>query len=402
MNGTEVGPGARGPRFKPIYFLAFSGDLLGSLLIVACVLVGTRLGVENWIIGILGSSYGASYMFSAAMFGHVSDKIGRRRSLFITSIGFSIIATLFIAFPTIIALLVFGQVAIGILYGFWWSSIEAYISENTTTADHQRKLNNFCISWSLGYMMGPFLGPLLSIIGAIFSFLLLLAFSVTNFVIVGLFIQPSGYARGSSLEGNKDTRHPGNESLGNLAVPSAILILTIFVYAFTKSFFIGLFPDIAISKIGFSEVETGAIGLTFGLARTGAFIVQNRMKSKSIALRIAIALGLSATCFLFAMTTDFTWYLVFVSVMGVFSGMLYTTTLELLMGINEHRKGRVAGFFEASIGFGTFIAPILGSSVLGLGYAIAYVVVASVSTAIAILALAFYLTSRAIRKHVIA
>nr|MDO8083874.1 MFS transporter [Candidatus Sigynarchaeum springense] len=390
MNGSRRSNGD--PRFKAIYFLAFSGDLLGSLLIVACVLVGTRLGVENWIIGILGSSYGVSYMFSAAMFGHVSDKIGRRSSLIITCVGFSVIASLFIAFPTNVALLVLGQVAVGILYGFWWSSIEAYISENTTAADHQRKVNNFCVSWSLGYMMGPFLGPLLSIIGAGYSFSLLLAFSIANFVVVGLFIHPNAHGQKNPVQAtNSGAGQTRSKGLENLTIPSAILILVIFIYAFTKSFFIGLFPDIAISKIGFSEVETSAIGLAFGLARTASFIVQNRMKSKSVALRIALAIGLSAMCFLFATTTDFTCYIVFISVMGVFSGMLYTTTLERLLELNEQRKGRVAGFFEASIGIGTFLSPIIGSSVLGLGHIMAYVVVASVSIAIAVLALAFFL-----------
>ncbi len=395
MNGTVPDPRPQRPRFKPIYFLAFSGDLLGSLLIVACVLVGTRLGVADWIIGVLGSSYGVSYMFSAAMFGHVSDKIGRRRSLFITSAGFSVVAALFIAFPNIVALLVLGQVTIGLLYGFWWSSIEAYISENTTGADHQRKVNNFCISWSLGYMMGPFLGPLLSIIGAVYSFSLLLTFSIANIAVVGTFIRPSARSPKVPVQ-EKDRRAepPGDQGLGSMAAASAILILVIFTYAFTKSFFIGLFPDIAISRIGFSEIQTSAIGLAFGLARTAAFVVQNRMKSKSIALRIALAIVLSTTCFLFATTAEFSAYIVFVSIMGIFSGMLYTTTLELLLQLNEQRKGRVAGFFEASIGIGTFLSPILGSSVLGFGYAMSYIVVATVSTAIATLALALYLMQK--------
>ncbi|MBN2149869.1 MAG: MFS transporter [Candidatus Lokiarchaeota archaeon] len=391
MNGTVPGPSPRRPRFAPVYFLAFSGDLLGSLLIVACVLVGTRLGVEDWIIGVLGSSYGVSYMFSAAAFGHVSDKIGRRRSLLITSAGFSAVSAILVAFPNVIALLVIGQVAIGLLYGFWWSSIEAYISENTAGADHQRKVNNFCISWSLGYMMGPFLGPLLSLIGAVYSFSLLLAFSIANLVVINCFIRPVARSPINSAQGMpQDVARVNGQGAGNLAIPSAILILLIFIYAFTKSFFIGLFPDIAISRIGFSEVETSEIGLAFGLARTAAFVIQNRMRSKSIALRVAIALLLSLTCYLFLLTTDFPSYLVFVSVMGVFSGMLYTTTLELLLQLNEQRKGRTAGFFEASIGIGTFLSPVIGSSVLGFGYAASYAAVATVSTAIATIAIALY------------
>ncbi len=399
MSDSDHGLSLQKPRFKPIYFLAFSGDLLGSLLIVSCVLVGTKLGVDDKIIGILASSYGVSYMFSAAVFGRVSDRIGRRRSLIITAIGFSIIAGLFISFPSNVPLLVLGQVTVGILYGFWWSSIEAYISENTTAADHQRKVNNFCVSWSLGYTIGPFLGPLLSIIGAVYSFSLLLVFSLANIVVVGLFIRPSIHSQKPPVQvGSRDVVSPENQELRNLAISSVILVLAIFTYAFTKSFFIGMFQDIALSKIGFNEIQTSVIGLAFGLARTASFIAQNRMKSKSIILRVLLAIGLSASGFLFATTSEFVLYLAFISIMGVFSGLVYTTTLELLLQINEKRKGRIAGFFEASIGIGTFISPILGSSVLGFGYVAAFVVVASVSTAIATLALVFYLVLASRKK----
>jgi MFS family permease len=115
------------------------------------------------------------------------------------------------------------------------------------------------------------------------------------------------------------------------------------------------------------------------------------MKNKSVLLRVLLAIGLSASCFLFATTSEFSLYIIFISIMGILSGLVYTTTLELLLQINEKRKGRIAGFFEASIGIGTFISPILGSSVLGFGYVATYVVAASVSTAIAALALVIYL-----------
>ncbi|NMC05042.1 MAG: MFS transporter, partial [Candidatus Lokiarchaeota archaeon] len=299
---------------------------------------------------------------------------------------------LFIAFPDNISLLVIGQVIVGLLYGFWWSSIEAYISENTTSEDHQRKVNNFCISWSLGYMMGPFLGPLLSIIGAVYSFSLLLAFSLANIVVVGLFIHlPVESPRSISNHASDHVNNSRSTGDSKLAITSAILILAIFTYAFTKSFFIGLFPDIAISKIGFTEVETSMIGLAFGLARTASFMIQNRMKSNSVPLRVVLAAALSSTGFLFTMTTSFIAYVAFISFMGILSGLVYTTTLELLLHINEQRKGRIAGFFEASIGIGTFLSPILGSSVLGLGYVMAYIVVASVSTTLAVIALLLYL-----------
>lgn len=388
-------------NFLPIYYLAFNGDFLCSLMIVGCVLVGNQLGWTGIITGLLGSAYGLSYMASPTICGRVSDKIGRRKSLSITSIGFTIIAAFFIAFPSNVVLLVSGQIGVGILYGFWWCSVEAFISENSTPGNHQSKVNKFCISWSIGYTIGPFLGPVLGSIDAVYSFTILLVGSIVNMFVI-YFLLPASAPREkipttTTDDGtNHESSGKNNTGIASIKLASMILVFTIFTYAFTKSFFIGLFPDIAENPpgiinspqhIGWTGLESGIALLVFGFFRTMAFVVQNRIRNQAIAVRVMLAMLLSISGFLFVITNEFFTSLIFFAIIGILAGLVYTMTLELLLKINKQAKGKIAGFFESSIGIGTFSSPIIGGIVLGASsFTTAFIVFASISTILAFLA----------------
>lgn len=387
-------------NFIPIYYLSFSGDFLCSLMIVGCVLVGNQLGLTGIITGLLGSAYGLSYMASPTICGRISDKIGRRKSMSITSIGFTAIAAAFIAFPANVPLLIIGQIGVGILYGFWWCSVEAFISENSTPVNHQVKVNKFCISWSIGYMVGPFLGPVLGQIDAVYSFVILLVGSIVSLLVI-LFFFPASTPREKEMitmneTASLETTTSNGTGITSIKLASMILVFTIFTYAFAKSFIIGLFPDIAENPpgitnspqhIGWNGLETGIALLVFGFARTITFIIQNRFKNKMISVRVMLAILLSMSGFLFIITTDFFTSLIFFAIIGILAGLVYTMTLELLLKINEQAKGKIAGFFESSIGIGTFSSPIIGGIVLGAStYTTAFIVFASISTILAFLA----------------
>ncbi|MHA1848400.1 MAG: hypothetical protein ACTSXU_12205, partial [Promethearchaeota archaeon] len=82
INTKNADPAQKNDKrsFLPLYYLSFSGDFLLSLMIVASTLVGTRENAPGFVIGLLASAYGMSYMLAPSFLGFVSDKIGRRRS----------------------------------------------------------------------------------------------------------------------------------------------------------------------------------------------------------------------------------------------------------------------------------------------------------------------------------
>jgi MFS family permease len=162
-----------------IYYIAFNGDLTLSLLVVLSILYGTGMGLTTIQIGLIGAAYGFAYIVMPALSGKISDRISRKISLLIASSGQMILALyfLFIIIQSSEFLfygLFLGLFVCGIMYSFFWPSIEAYVSENTKSSskEHEKGIANFCISWSIGYALGPLFG------GFFYDFNIILAFII--------------------------------------------------------------------------------------------------------------------------------------------------------------------------------------------------------------------------------
>lgn len=391
-------------NFLPLHFLAFSGDLMLATMIVGCVLSATSLGISPALVGLVGAAYGISYMVSPTLLGRASDRLGRFRSLGVSMAGYAAVTVVLLAFHREIVALVACQVAAGILYGLFWSSIEAYTSERSTGdgRDHQRRINQFCLSWSIGYMIGPFVTPVLGDIGTALPFLLLVVLATVTVAVIMLALPrdagtsdavKTGKARvpGAPVSPRGQAGHdePATGTGTSRRVAVAVLVLVIFTYSFSKGFIIGTFPDIATRPdfLHWSGVQAGLALFAFGAARTVTFAVQGRVHGESLWTRVLLALALAGTCFLLVVSQDFAFACVVLGLFGVVTGLVYTMTLDKLMQITRHGKGAAAGLFESAIGLGSMVSPLAGGTVLQLaGYVAAFAMMASITLLMALVA----------------
>ncbi|MFX0098561.1 MAG: MFS transporter [Candidatus Hodarchaeota archaeon] len=381
-------------KFLPLYVLSFSGDLLLSLMIVASVLVGTRQDVPGYITGLLASAYGISYMFAAIFLGRVSDRLGRRNSLLLATSGVIVVSILFIIFSNSVMFALLGEILVGILNGMYWPSIEAYTSEESTHANHQKQINSFCISWSLGYMSGPAVAAILYSYHPVFSFVIMAAFAALNLLIVLFTLPKLPKSLPKPEEGMNGEKN--GEKTPKLAIwlSTFILVFLAATYSFTKSFVVGVFPDIAKNDIylNWPDWQASLSLFVFGLARTVAFLTQSLIKKHTMSLRIFLGFAVSGSLFFFALSKLFIPLFLFSILVGFLTGLVYTMTLEKLLQVNKEGKGQAAGLFESSMGVGTFASALLGGIALSIGNEItAYVLVGFTSIAMAAIALILYL-----------
>ncbi|MHA1847837.1 MAG: MFS transporter, partial [Promethearchaeota archaeon] len=358
-----------------------------------------------------------------------SDKIGRRRSMIAGVAGLIFVSIFFILFSSNIILIFLGEVSVGILNGLYWPTIEAYISERASEHEHEEKFSNFCISWSLGYMTGPFIAPIIDDVGPVFSFIIFSGIAMTNLVIIvktlpakTLHLNAEGREKIEKLREN-----PGKKENKNWILTLMFVFLAS-TYSLTKGFIVGIFPDIAkdVDKLAWSGIETGFILLLFGLSRTISFIFLSKNRFKMVAIAsiiiimfvaiavlfystrdpvylnlfkgipafiIAIVVGmalkvgvsrsiseithglkkrvlfsviLSSSFFLLIFSNDYLLSCFTLSFIGLLTGVVYMVTLEKLMQITKEGKGLVAGMFESAMGIGTFLSSILGGIMLSL------------------------------------
>jgi len=361
----------------PVYPLAIIGDLNLSLLQVLNILYGVILGASPLQSGLIGAGYGSTYVIMAALLGRLGDKMPRRHSILL-ALSFQIGVSLYYLFiaSTIIHLII-GQVILGCAYGFFWPSIEAHISENTGNSDHlhQKAISNFCVSWSIGYMMGPLLAGIFSDYDVKLGFLVILCFYVIGIVFVLGLMSPQKFSNKELIAGEKKESPSNREEYSPKDGFLLRILFGMFIYAMLGKIVLVYFADYASRSEGLALSGTivGLILFAYGIGRTLYFIVSRKIESSLkrlnfsyliIGILLFSLIFLTQPIFLFAIILFF----------GIFTGLIYKSALELLLKQEQDAKGAKAGLFEGSIGLGSafspFLAGILGEILLILPYII--------------------------------
>ncbi|MGV9172218.1 MAG: MFS transporter [Promethearchaeia archaeon] len=346
----------------PTYLLAFLGDINLSMIQVLSVLYGVMLGASPSQNGFIGGGYGLSYLLMAAFLGRLGDKIKRKYSL-ILALSFQLVISLYyIFFASNIIQLILGQIALGCAYGFFWPSLEAYISENSSASPivHQKAISSFCIAWSLGYTLGPFLAGVLSDITVVLGFSMIFILYLIAFSILLVFI-PSGKDNGNdsaALAGEMDfemeTKEQGNKKL------MLRLLIGMVIYAMLGKVVLNYFADYASRPLGlgFTGAVVGFLLFSFGAGRTIYFILSRYIETSLNRLSYAYLITSLLLVFLTFMESV-TIIFVIIFIFGIAAGLIYKSTLEILLLYEHEKKSTKAGLFESMIGIGSALSPII-------------------------------------------
>ncbi|MCP4762950.1 MAG: MFS transporter, partial [archaeon] len=278
---------------KITYILAFFGDLTLSLIITTSIMYGVILGATPIENGFIGAAYGFSYLLMPAVMGWIGDKMPRKVSLLIASIGQFSIAGYFTFLVATIFDLMFGLVLMGVFYGFYWQSIEAYISEKTSHSEieHKKGISSFCIAWSTGYMLGPLFAGILRDFNIKIAFILLMVFYGLIFCLIvfglpGIKIQKENQKEEkmehqviSSIENNLKPDNQG--SVNNKLLLN--ILFAMLIYALMGRIALTYFTDYATrglpEGLGWTGTLTGQILFCYGVGRTSYFLFGRNFKS---------------------------------------------------------------------------------------------------------------------------
>ncbi|MFO8018315.1 MAG: MFS transporter [Promethearchaeia archaeon] len=344
------------------YILAFIGDLNLSMMQVLTILYGVILGAFPWQNGFIGGGYGLSYLIMAALLGRLGDKIKRKNSLLLALISQLLISLYYIFIASTIIELILGQIALGCAYGFFWPSLEAYISERSTESPvvHQKAISNFCIFWSIGYTLGPFLAGFLSDFNVEIGFIMIFLFYLTAFIILLLFIPSEKNNLNLLAKSHEGEIFDGKKkafSDSNLVIK---LLIGMLIYAMLGKLVLNYFADYASRPLGLGlkGAIVGVLLFSFGIGRTFYFILSRYVNSSLKRLNVAylvISLLLIFLAFVDVVGIIFVIILIF----GVCAGLIYKSSLEILLVSEEEKKATKAGLFESMIGIGSGLSPII-------------------------------------------
>jgi multidrug resistance protein len=146
-----------------VVFLTVFIDLVGFGIVLPLLPIYSRnLGASGFMIGIVLASYSAMQFLFAPAWGRLSDRIGRRPVLLVSTAGAAVSYALFaigsglkgdVALWTLLISRVFAGIC-----GANITVAQAYIADITPAAERSKKMGLIGMAFGLGFIFGPALG----------------------------------------------------------------------------------------------------------------------------------------------------------------------------------------------------------------------------------------------------
>src|SRR5512134_858819 len=142
-------------------FITIFLDLLGvGILIPVIPTIVRQFAPGGFVVGLLTLSYSAAQFVAAPALGALSDRTGRRPVLLFSLVGSAVGYVIFGAAHSL-AFLFVGRILDGITGGNI-STAQAYLADVSSPADRSKNFGLVGAAFSLGFIIGPALGGVLS------------------------------------------------------------------------------------------------------------------------------------------------------------------------------------------------------------------------------------------------
>ncbi len=153
-----------------IIFVTIFIDLVGfGIVIPMLTFYAEEFNATPMDVGLLVSSFSLMQFVFSPIWGHLSDRFGRRPILFLTILGTSI-GYLILGFAGSLWMIYAGRILAGIMGGNL-ATAQAYIADVTTRENRARGMGLFGMAFGLGFILGPALAGVLSKFGMNVPFL---------------------------------------------------------------------------------------------------------------------------------------------------------------------------------------------------------------------------------------
>jgi DHA1 family tetracycline resistance protein-like MFS transporter len=148
-----------------IIFLTVFIDLIGFGIVLPLLPIYNRdFGASGWMIGVIQASFSAMQFLFAPSWGRLSDRIGRRPVLLVSTAGAAVSYIVFalgcgLSGSTALWILLGSRILAGIC-GANITVAQAYIADITPPAERSKRMGLIGMAFGLGFVFGPPLGAL--------------------------------------------------------------------------------------------------------------------------------------------------------------------------------------------------------------------------------------------------
>jgi multidrug resistance protein len=340
-------------------------DLIGFGIVIPILpKYAERFGAHELIVGLLLGTYSLMQFISSPILGKISDRVGRRPvlliSLLATSVGFAIMG-----FAQTLVWLFVGRIVPG-LSGGNISTAQAYMADITEPEERSHVMGLIGAAFGLGFVFGPAIGGLLSLISPAAPFLFASGLALLNAALAFVRLPES---LPPEHRVTTEERAPISQVFKHgwhLPALMGSYFFSIAGFAILTTIF-ALFAE---KRFGYDEKTIGllfsAIGLVGAVVQGGLLRrLLKRQSEKSLAITgvLLLAVGMALLPFVGGLAT----LIIVCSIIGI-GNSLVTPTLNGLASRSAERswQGRVTGLMQSSGSLARCIGPFIAGELLSL------------------------------------
>lgn len=347
-----------------VVFLTVFIDLIGFGIVIPLLpFYALNFGASSSQIGFLVSSFSLMQFIFNPIWGRISDRIGRRPVMLISIFG-SFLSYLIFGLSNSLFLLFVSRMLAGLM-GANIATAQAYVADVTPPEERAKGMGLVGAGFGIGFVLGPFIGGVLSRFGYRLPIFFAAFLSLLNFFLAYKFLpEPQKHHK---LETQKlSYRFIISKILNDKFL--LFLYFTFFVQTFGISINYVVFPLFTKDMFKFDASHNG---LLFGfIGIMGAFTqgyligkISKKISEEKILIAGTFLMGTGLVGMIFS--PNFLTFLIFVIIFSFGSGITTPTVVSLISRqANPEIQGVALGFGQSL----SSLARVFGPSTGGLLY----------------------------------
>ncbi|MEH6905943.1 MFS transporter [Neobacillus drentensis] len=369
----------------PILFVVMFLVMVGfGIIIPVLPFYAEEIGANPTELGLLMAVYSLMQLIFAPMWGHVSDRIGRKPVMMIGIAGLGL-SFLIQAMSTELWMLFAARIIGGILSSANMPTAMAYVADITTEENRGKGMGIVGAATGLGFVFGPAIGGIFSRFSLNMPFFLACGSSFITLILVFLLLKESKQNKGTV---SKEKLSFGKAFSGAVTV----LYLVQLLISLSLSGLEATFAYFAAKKAGLDATQLGYIFMIMGF---GSALVQGGLvgrMTKKYGEKSVIQAGIivSALGFgLILLVNNFATAALFLTIFGLGNGVIRPSVSSLITKTSSAGYGSSTGMLSSFDSLGRIIGPPLGGWLFSLAIGLPYISGAIISMAAFILFLLF-------------
>jgi MFS family permease len=368
-----VSGGRASPRLQlaALVFGLVTGSMANTVLFTVLGPLAREFGLSEIQVGAIFSAAGLTFVFSGALWGRLSDRIGRKRVFvigvsayaicgagfaYLLSLGLSGVLTGSAAFW---ALLLFRAGIYATLAGGPQPAAAAWVADTTSGGERTAGMALIGASFAIGSILGPAAGGLLAPLGVLVPLFAIAALGVVAAAVAAVVVrEPRSHAERQA--GARATLSPFDPRIRGLLTTSVLTFVTIGSTQQTAAFYVQDLTGAGAADT-MRMVSVAMVAMAIAILIAQGVIVQV-VKPQPRAL-FASGMPLAASGFLVLLASSEVWHVVTgFAAMGLGYGLTNAAvSAAVSLAVDEQVQGAAAGFVSASYAAGFIVGPLLGS-----------------------------------------